>query len=434
MGNDGDDWDDEENGEEEEEGFEDIDALAKAVQKGETGPLDAEASLGRIYSVDQLRQIARAAGDEALEAVDEVKGARGQNSCYERAAALTKAVGDAAALGQAVLRAEREQVFTLMSYLGLPKDCDEVTADEYRSWLHRQKGWKLKGATSYHLHGSPFTAPGSWHPRLEAVSVRGNEATLCFGQLRVLARAHAHSYSLEDLVIVRVPTVVTLLFDLGIMEVALPPFAEAPMPYHHVANFPQSFPKRAFKAVEMVTTALVTEGCLPGPPVRIPRNNLMIHLETTRAGEDLGWDIERMTGTQGEFDTTQSRRTPLKGILENFTQELREKCEQGGFINPLIGADGKPVDLYRLFRVLKAESHTNSMDLGVELGKRGGRVELTAFYGRDQDAYPPLYFALTKLTEASRASLREAAAEARNAGKGLKDPYDISKTLTRKAP
>lgn len=414
-----------EDDEEDLQGFNTVEELANAVMEGETGPLDVTENIGRIYSVEQIKIIADEAGTEAAAAVRAIRGFRGQNSCYERAGALVGACDDAEKLGHAVLRADRDQVFTLMSYMALPTKCASMTADDFWRALHERKAW-TNTAKHYHQF-SPYGSPGSWLPRLESLSVRENRVTFCFGQLRVLSKMRAHSYSVDDLAVVRVPTVVTLLFDLGIMEVALSPFAEAPMPYHGEA-FPKAFPHRAFKAVEMCLTALQREEYIPGPPVKIPRNNLMIYLETKLHGEDLGWDIERMSGEHGEFDTTQSRRVPLKKILTDFTVELADKCEQGGYVDPLKGQD-----LYKLFRVLKSESHTLSMDLGVDIGKKGGRVELTAFYGKDEDTFPPLYYAMTKFTKASRDALREAASESMKAGKNLKDPFDITTTLDKKS-
>ena len=165
---------------------------------------------------------------------------------------------------------------------------------------------------------------------------------------------------------------------------------------------------------------------MKGTLLRLPPN-LMIYLETVKGGEDLGWDIERMTGKRGKFNTTQRMSIPLKEILTEFAQELARKCDQGDWINPL--AD---VNLYAIFRTLKSESHTISMDMGVHLGERNGRIDLTAYYGHDADGHTPLYCSLKKLTVGAREALRKAAAEA--AVSTVVDPYEINASFKKKNP
>ncbi len=387
--------------------------LSDAVTRGEIPRLDEQEVIGRIYTVEQTKTIARHAGRAAQSAVDSVTGVQGINSCYERAEKLVNAcAGNREGLGRAVLIAEHEHVFTLLSYWGIPTTWGTNAEEFWASFSEQQKI-----TTPMHHFAKPFLKPGNLKPRLESARFDGSRVTLVFGQLRVMRKTHAKTNDVPDLFVARVPVLVSFLFDLGIVEISMPPFAEPPMPYHTL-GFPQLFPGRVFKAIEMCRNALRTESYIQSPLVRLLRENLMVYLETEKKGEDLGWDVERLTGKKGKFNTTQ--RIPLKDILSDFTTDLATKCRLGGYVNPL-----EDKDLYQIFRTLKSESHTMSMNMGVRLGTRSGRVELTAFFGKDADGQIPLYQMLSRLTTGAREELRSAVAESR-ARKDLKDPYSMT--------
>lgn len=397
--------------------------LAAAVKEGKIAQLAPEDTVGRVYSAEQIRTIAEHLGSSSQEAVRSIHGLKGKNSAYAKAAALVRSSkGDRAALERAILKADHKQVFSFVSYHGIPPAWDKDATGLWH-WLANKHGWN---GTVHPLVALPLSKPGSLLPRLESASIDGPRITFVCSVLRIVRRPEADTEADDDLMVVRIPILVSLLFDLGVIEISMPKFAEPPLPYHS-SKLPQALPGRMFAAAETTVNMLVSEQFIPGPPGQLPPNNLMILLETERKGEDLGWDAERLKGMKGKFNTIQRGRVALKAILTEFSEELRSKCSSLGVPNPI-----GDTDLYAIFRALKSSSHTISMDMGVNLGKRNGRIEISAYYGQDGEGHDPIYWVMNGFNVDSREALRQAVREA-SLKKDLEDPYAIGKVLQQQA-
>lgn len=244
-----------------------------------------------------------------------------------------------------------------------------------------------------------------------------NRVGLVFGVTRVLATPNAQD---GGYCVARIPVKVDLLFSQNIVEVSFPEFSE-PVHDHLAAAEHSQFPSRAFHLVDQVFRTLEHDRWLPDGygTQKISGSRVLLHLERNYEGDDHGWDIERPDGA--ELDTKQSKRLPLKSILTEFQGELARKCVERGKKNPLAKSD-----LYALFRTIKSESHTASMVLSVPLGRRQGKIELTAFLGRQSEHRDPIFRVLSAgYTYDALEGFRKAVAECQNPDLKLEDRYSI---------
>ena len=200
--------------------------ISDAINRGECTPIDVQENIARIYTVDQIRTIASYAGETATFAVRSVNGVMGVNSAYMRAEKLFEASKeDKIDLGAAVLTADHDHVFTQFSYFGIPS---EWGGDAKKLWGRITD----KQSSTRRDFRNPFKTPGSLHPTLDSAKIDGERITLVYSQLRVLHKTKHSTNDIAGLFIARIPIVVSFLFDLGIVEISLPPFADVPMGYH----------------------------------------------------------------------------------------------------------------------------------------------------------------------------------------------------------
>jgi hypothetical protein len=404
--------------------FDSMEQFINAFEQGVIGPLDAKADLGRLYTTAQLADVARALEGRrrggAIDAFGAPTDRRSRGAVYERVERLVDFVDDNKALGKALLGAEHDYVYPVLSYRQMA-NWPVNSAQGYREWLVGQGEWPGVDR-NYETYAEPLTKPPSWHPRLESVYFpsREDRVSMVYAQSRVMWLPDHGSYDHTGMFVARIPIVLNLLFNHRIVEVAMPAFAEPTLGYHDSDN-PQSFPGRAFRSLGNVWDLFQKGARVPSPGkmTRIKGDSLLLYLEQQCGAKDFGWDIERVADG-GKLNTKQPARIPLKGILDTFMSELAAKCKAGGFKNPLQGRN-----VYNIFRTIKSESHTLSMVLGVPRKGGGDPLQISGFFGAADAGSDGIYDMIgSDFSEIDREGIRDAVAKLRVTK--LDDPYSIN--------
>jgi hypothetical protein len=218
----------------------------------------------------------------------------------------------------------------------------------------------------------------------------------------------------EDLFLSRVPVLVRIFFDSGLVEFSMPTYSE---PIAGEFGYEYQAPKRyqqAFESAYKVLRSISDE-----PLVQIRYSELPRWFEQEYSAIDMGWKI--VPRDDADFDLTQNY-IPLKDIIDGFMSSLDTRCASMGRAHKLEG-----IDLYHVFRSLQNESHTHTMVQRVPFGARKGGLVLTVFFGSKQALYYPVILLDSTPSDIMVNNLRTAIMELRSAV--IDDIYSINSLL-----
>lgn len=401
--------------------FDTLEDFVAAVKAVELEPLDHFSVLARVYLVQQLRDVAEklglASGSDDEHAWDAEVVSRGHRSRHNLAEAIV-AHSDGEARERMLIQAERTMVFADVSYRLLGYRDDAVVTNWTAARLRRHIFQGLKIAEADELFKKDvLSEPPPRVPRLDGIwfNTHHNRVTMIFGVSRVLSTPNGE---FGGFFVARVPAKVELMLDLGLVEVSFPEFAETSTGHLPEGTY-TSFPHRAFNLTSSVLSKV--RSLLPGDfgMKRVNGNNVFLYLEQHKEADDLGWDIDRPDGS--ELNTSQRRHLPLKKVLTAFQEELAAQCTVRKKEDPL--AD---VNLYELFRTIKAESHTASMMLSAKIGSRDGEVKLTGFFGTLEEPRDPVFrFLRSGYSFGALENFRQAVAASQDPDLKLRDLFSV---------
>lgn len=390
----------------------------KAYQRGPFS-LDIGPSLSRVYRVADMTSIAQDVGrkDATLAGrLDEAReGKRGRAAGYAMAAALEMEVSTQD-LARAIARHDHSAIFPLLTYRSIPAAWPFKDVAGCREYLKETQGWDAKGKFQ-RLFENAFEESPTREARLEhiAFDTSSQIASFVFGHTRIMRQPDARGGDYTKWAVVRVPIVARILFGHGLVEFALPNVAE---PVTEAFGDEQQFPDRAFESMSSAIGAF--SDIFPEEPKRIDASRVLDYMEQCRSAHDMGWYIVRPVPTHGanaEFDMKQPA-VPLKLILDEFAEGIARECKRRKLENKLEG-----INLYKVFRALKATSHTVSMILEMKLGPADDEVRLTCFLGSQNDTNDAIFYVIGKFGANALKGLREAVAL--GCSLTLADPYAL---------
>lgn len=372
--------------------------------------LHAEYVLGKVYTADQLRTIATEAELDLSELMSEanLNQRQGVGVTYNIATLISQAVGGAE-LGERLARLDHSLFFPFVTYFRFPDSQNYESLDALVTYLRRAHDSVFGSDFAWEFNG--LLEPPGRACRLESTLIdrEANELSLLFSCTRILVIPDAPYRSVEYYFLARIPVVMRLLFDCGLIEVSMPFFAEAPKA---VPDESSRTPERYQRTVRNARAASVQY--LPDAPTAFSFRKFTLYLEQELGAKDMGWEIEPQH--QAAFDL--HGLIPLKEVLDNFSEGLQAECARRGIeSHPL--AD---VDLYATFRAIKERSYTYLLVLQAALGPRGGQYNVSTLYGPENSDYTPILWVQGNSRQVAE-SLREAAANSQTAEIG--NPYDL---------
>lgn len=407
---------------------EDYDSEAEFIKAYQRGPfaLDIGPSLSRVYKVADITSIAEDVGrkDTALASrLDEVReGKRGRAVGYAMATALEKEVSNEN-LAQAIARHDHSAIFPLLTYRSIPSGWPFKNVAACRDYLKESRGWAPKSKWM-RFFDNAFEDSPTREARLEhmAFDASSQIVSFVFGHTRIVRQPDARGGDYTQWAVVRVPIVARILFGLGLVEFALPNVAE---PVTEAFGDAQQFPIRVYESMRSAIEAF--SDIFPEEPERIDASRVLDYMEQCKSAHDMGWYIVRPVPTHGanaEFDMSQPA-VPLKLILDEFADGIARECRRLKLENKLAG-----IDLYKVFRALKATSHTVSMILEMKLGPADDEVRLTCFLGSQSNANDAVFYVIGEFGADALKGLREVVAT--GCSLTLADPYALERQFPPK--
>lgn len=410
---------------------EDYESEAEFIHAYQRGPLAIEIgpTLSRVYKVADITSIAEdvGRGDTAIAAsLDEAReGKKGRASGYAMAAVLEESVSGEN-LAQAIARRDHSAVFPLLTYRAIPAGWPFKNVAECREFMDTTHGLAPKHANHrwMRLFNNAFEHSPTRDARLEHISYdsAAQIVSFVFGHTRIMRQPDAQGGGYSKWAVVRVPIVARILFGPRLVEFALPNVAE---PVTDAFGDEQQFPDRAFRSMRSAIEAFAE--LFPVEPERIDAYRILDYMEQCKSAHDMGWYIVRPVPTHGanaEFDMKQPA-VPLKLILDEFADGIAKQCKRLKLENKLAG-----VNLYNVFRALKATSHTVSMILEMKLGAAGDEVRLSCFLGSQEDDNDAIFYVIGDFGDSALRGLREVVAEGRV--RVLPDPYALERQFPPK--
>jgi hypothetical protein len=251
---------------------------------------------------------------------------------------------------------------------------------------------------------------------LESVIANKDEQyiSLLFSCSRVLVLPRKAMTDYEDLFLSRIPVLVRVFFDSGLVEFSMPTYSE---PIAGEFGYEYQAPKRYQQAFESAYKVL--KSITDAPLTNIRYSELPKWFEQEYSAVDMGWKI--VPRDDADFDLTQNY-IPLKDIIDGFMSSLDTKCTSMGRAHKLEG-----IDLYHVFRSLQNESHTHTMVQRIPFGSRKGALVLTVFFGSKEADYYPIILLDSSPSVSMLDNLRDAITELRSAI--IEDTYSISSLL-----
>lgn len=386
------------------EDYDSLESFVFACRSNRT-ELDVALGLGKLYHVNELRELA----EEIDVDISDATG-RGQAKRYSTAEIVAESM-TAEEVGNQLSVFDHELRFPILTYYKIPPD---NVYSGYNRFLRRlqRNGINLDEQGFWQKYNG-VTEPPPHNCTLESVKSNDSEeiVSLLFSCTRALVNPMEAYSDYSNLFLARVPVLIRVLFEFGLVEFSIPSFAE-PI----AQNFGYEFqsPKRYQQAFQIAYRVLQDlTGC---SLTQIRYSELPSWFEQEYNAEDMGWVI--IPRDEADFDLTQNV-VPLKDIINGFVETLDQQCIAMGKTHKLQG-----VDLYHVFRSLQRESHTHTMLQRVPFGQRGGGLTLTVYYGkRDAEFYPVIL--LSNLpSETMLENLRDAISELSDAE--IEDRYEIS--------
>jgi hypothetical protein len=398
------------------EDYQDLDDFVDAC-KGRGSPLSSASVLGKIYSLGQLKAIAKYCNIEFDQIAATIVSQGGESSKgfkrrYTYAEAIA-ALRDVQALGKALSYVDHGLYFPVVTYFSLSDKGSHGSIDAFSHRLCESSKADVSGLTAFY---DGLSNPPGPSVTLESVLINSdsNSASLLFSCTRVLLVPEGRQGRFEDYFLARVPVLARFLFSSRLLEISMPEFWEV-----SIAGYTShtAWPERYQIIIETVMASLVM--LTSQSPIMIDFKKLTLFLETVLGAKDMGWKIE--PEAEAAFDLTQSV-VPLRKILKTFSDSLEAECKRRGITSPLAGAD-----LYNLFRALKEQSYTYSLVLEGGFGRRGGSVRTSAIYGHRQHC---AFLWLARNDEHISRILQDAVC--RSQTEEMTNPYDIASLITEK--
>ncbi|MFX1485029.1 MAG: hypothetical protein ACFFCP_17765 [Promethearchaeota archaeon] len=338
--------------------------------------LDSRSVLSKIYSIDQLRHIAKWLQVDIQHAI--AKESRGINRRYDVANAIADA-RNTEQIGQCLSHIDHRFYFPVLTYLRISDIEQSPSPQALLTYLRRVKNKALSNS-DFEPYGNGMIRPPGRYCQLESVHIPNSTdsiISLLFSCTRVLIIPGGQPGSFEHFFLTRIPVIVRILYRYGLVEVTMPIFSEpACIPSDSSHRLPDKY-----QVINLSTrSALVNIVPYQLRPVNFPQ--VTLYLETCVGAVDMGWRIEPLR--EAEFDLTQGT-IPLKKILTSFSESLRDECSKQGLVHPLT-----EIDIYQVFRALKEQSYTYSFVLDAPLGHREENILLQTFYGPPNSGYDPV--------------------------------------------
>jgi hypothetical protein len=354
--------------------FESLDDFAEACLHKRDTELDASCVLGKVYSIEQLREIAKV---YEFEEETEGEGKHGISQRYEFAQGIAEAQ-TAQDIGELLSRIDHDFYFPILTYFRFPHS-ELFSATSHDPLLKRLEREGFPVSSDFAIFCNSMIKPKGRSCELESVKIHHSERVISFllSCTRILTIPEGRQADFRDFFLARIPVVMRLLFDHQLIEISLPVFAE---PVRIYPNMPFSVPARYQAVIESAQAWLANT--LSAPPRTINFGQVALYLESELHAIDMGWRIAPQS--EAEFDLRQGA-IPLRTILESFSESLKNICRIRKLSHPI-----SEIDLYKVFRALKEQSYTYSLVLRVPLGSRGGDVYLTTLYGNQNSGYVPI--------------------------------------------
>lgn len=386
------------------EDYESLDSFVHACRFKRT-ELDIALGLGKMYHVKELRELA----EESDVDISDATG-RGQAKRYSTAKLIAESM-TAEEVGNQLSVFDHELRFPILTYYKMPSDYVYSGYNRFVIKLQR-KGISLDEHGFWQKYNG-VTEPPPHNCTLESVKANNSEeiVSLLFSCTRVLVNPMDAYSDYSNLFLARVPVLIRVLFEFGLVEFSVPSFAE---PIAQNFGYEIQSPKRYQQAFQIAYRVL--QDLADCPLTQIRYSELPSWFEQAYNAEDMGWVI--IPRHEADFDLTQNV-VPLKDIIDGFVESLDQQCKAMEKTHKLQG-----VDLYHVFRSLQRESHTHTMLQRVPFGQRGGGLTLTVYYGKRDAEYYPVILLSNLPSEIMFGNLRDAISELSDAE--IEERYEIS--------
>ncbi len=374
--------------------------------------LDPSRVLGKIYPIEQLRELAEHLGisaDQINEIVEEGEGGdkRGVTRRYDCARAIAQ-LRTAEQIEEALSYLDHTFYFPVLSYLRLS---GEVPHNSPKDLLNSLKDHYTLNNDSFQKVFNGLTNPAGAACKLESIRIHGEDsASLLFSCTRVLLAPEGQIGNYNEFFLARVPVLAYFFFSRRLLEISMPTFSEAASDQSGATRIPERY-QIIIQSMQPIIGRIA-----PGQLGGISFKKLTLFLETQLGAIDMGWKIE--PEQEAAFDFTQNV-VPLKKILDTFSQSLQTECERRECPYPLANTN-----LYNLFRALKEQSYTYSLLLQAPLRNRNGNVKASTLYGPPNTGYPPVLL-LDKNNNAISNNLIKAVEQSQT--EEIENPYDLDK-------
>lgn len=401
--------------------FQEFKKACQAHRAGEE--LHSSYVLGKVYSSDQLRYIAREYCDITEDTINELLAdvaKKGLGKRYDISNLIAERLSTSE-LGEILSRADHDMHFSVLSYFDLPNGFPCMSLREFVRNINAiytdaitfsKDARSLFKEISYFLNG--FTQPPGRAAELESILICQDTdiASLLYSCSRILVAPNGEPGDYNFYFLARIPVLVRLLFNYGLIEISMPTFAEPVGTTPHTERIPERYQRIVFqvnaKLQELIPISLNS----------IDYGKVSLYLETVLYAQDMGWHIAPQS--TADFNLTQ-RLIPLRDIFDDFQESLAQACSRREMISPLA-----EINLYKVFRALKEQSYTYAFELNAPIGSRGGNFRVSALYGEQDSEHNPIFW-VPKNNDNVAGSLREAIKLSRHTH--VPNPYDLDALL-----
>ncbi len=386
----------------------------KKACKSDRKPLAPSPILGKVYSINQLRLIAKETGIdlEELSLLIDLEPRSSIGKRYNTAIRISQ-VHNPTQVGNILAKLDHHLFFPITTFFRFPDSPHYESLDNLLAYLRRDYAHQFNLDFAMNFNG--IIEPSGRACKLEStlIDTQANVLSLLFSCTRILVIPDGQYGSVVSYFLARIPTSVRLFFDHRLFEVSMPTFSEVSGASSTATN---REPERYQVIVQSAIADLVQY--FPDQPSTISFQKLTLYLEEVLNAEDMGWKIEPQH--EAAFDL--KGLVPLKKVLDNFSEGITTECLRRGIpSHPLANTD-----LYKIFRALKERSYTYSLILKAPIGPRGGNYLVSALYGPENSTFTPVLMNLQN-TRAIAASLRDAVSESQSAE--IRNPYDLDSLL-----
>jgi hypothetical protein len=283
--------------------------------------LDPSRVLGKIYPIEQLRELAGHLGissEEINEIIEESENEdkRGVKRRYDYARAIAQ-LSTTEQIGKAISYLDHTFCFPVLSYLRLSQELPHNSPSDL---LDSLKDHYNLNDDHFQMVFNGLTDPVGAACELESIRIHGDDtASLLFSCARVLLAPEGRIGNYNEFFLARVPVLAYFFFSRRLLEISMPTFSEAASIHSGSTRIPERYQIIAQSMQPMILR--IAPGQLGG----ISFKKLTLFLETQLGAVDMGWKIE--PEQEAAFDFTQNV-VPLRRILDAFSQGLRAECER----------------------------------------------------------------------------------------------------------